>query len=224
MLADAWAIFRKDLRIERRSRELLFSVVAFGVLAAVLYALSFFIDDDKTRAYTPGIIWVTVLYAGSLALGRLFDGEREHDCLGGLLLSPADPRGLYAGKLLTLLFAMFVMELATLPLIFLFFDLFRLMDGQTAALVLASLLLGTIGFAIIGTLFAAMLLSSRMREILVPIIVFPLVTPVLIAGVQCTRTLFEGETDVGRWLSLLGAFDLIYLAVALTLFPRMIRE
>ena len=224
MLADAWAIFRKDLRIERRSRELLFSVVAFGVLATVLYSLSFFIDDDRTRAYTPGILWVTVLYAGSLALGRLFDSERENDCLGGLLLSPADPRGLYLGKVFTLLLAMGIMEAITVPLILLFVDMFKLLDGTAIALATLALALGTIGFAVVGPLFAAMLLSSRLRDILVPIIVFPLVTPVLIAGVQCTRALLEGNQDVSHWLSLLGAFDLIYLATALALFPAMARE
>jgi heme exporter protein B len=224
VLADAWTIFRKDLLIERRSRELFFSVVAFGVLAAVLFALSFYIDDDRTKAYTPGIIWVTVLYAGSLALGRLFDAERENDCLGGLLLSPADPRGLYLGKLMTLLVAMAVMEAVTLPLVMLFFDLFRLLDATTAALGFLALVLGTIGFALVGTLFAAMLLSSRLREILVPVIVFPLVTPVLIAGVQCTRALLEGHTNVWNWISLLASFDLIYLAVALAIFPLMVRE
>jgi len=223
MLRDAWLIFQKDLRIERRSKELLFSVLSYGVLATVLFALSFFVDQDRSRTYTPGILWTTILFAGSLALGRLFDAERESDCLGGLLMSPVHPRAIYLGKLLTWLFAMAVMELVTVPLLFLFFDVFALTDATGLLIVLAQMALGTLGFGIVGTLFAAMLLSSRLRDILVPIIVFPLVTPVLVSGVQGTRAALSGEAAI-HWLSVLGAFDLIYLALALVLFPLMIRE
>lgn len=224
MLRDALWLFRKDLRIERRSKELLFTVVAFAVIAVVLFALSFYLDDDRAKAYTPGILWVTVLFAGSLALGRLYEPERDNDCLGGLLLTAMDPRSLYLGKLLTLLWAMALMEVITVPLIVLFFDIGRVAPSGALGIVSLALALGTVGFAVVGNLFAAMLLSSRLREILVPVIVFPLVTPVLIAGVQCTRAVLGGDYAISHWLWLLGAFDVIYLTVALALFPLMVRE
>ncbi len=224
MIRDALWLFRKDLRIERRSKELLFTVVAFALIAVVLFALSFTLDDDRARAYTPGILWVTVLFAGSLALGRLYEAERDNDCLGGLLLSGLDVRSVYLGKLLTLLWAMGLMELLTVPLVVLFFDLGRVAPPSAFGVIALALVLGTVGFAAVGNLFAAMLLSSRLREILVPVIVFPLVTPVLIAGVQCTRSVLGGDFAVDHWLWLLAAFDVIYLTVSLALFPLMIRE
>ncbi len=224
VLRGALLMFQKDLHIERRSKELLFTVVAFAVIATVLFALSFNLDDDRTRAYTPGILWVTVLFSGSLALGRLYDAERDNDCLGGLLLSAMDPRSLYLGKLLTLLVAMGLMEALTVPLVVLFFDVGRVAPPGALGVVFLALGLGTLGFAAIGNLFAAMLLSSRLREILVPVIVFPLVTPVLIAGVQCTRAVLSGDFEISHWLWLLGAFDAIYLTIALALFPLMLRE
>lgn len=226
MLTDAWLIFRKDLTIERRSREVMFTVLSFGVLATLVFALSFFIDSDTSKAYGPGILWVVVLFAGTLGLQRLFEPERENDCLAGLLLSPADPRGLYAGKVMVQLAFAGLMELICVPLIFLFFDLFELVDLQRAGLIALILALGTIGFALIGTLFAAMLLNTRLKEVLLPVIVYPLVTPVLIAGVQSTRALLSGEeiAEVMGWIALLGAFDLIYCAVALLIFPLMVRQ
>ena len=226
MLRDAWRIALKDLRIEQRTREALFTVVLFGLLAVVVFALSFTIERDTSRAYGPGVIWVTVLFAGTLGLQRLFAPEQENDCLGGLLLSPASARGLYLGKLAVQILFMAVMEIVTIPTAFLFFDLFEYTDAAGLGLVAALLVLGTVGFAIVGTLFAAMLLHNRLRDVMLPIIVYPLVTPVLIAGVQATRSLFMGEPHQAAlgWMALVGAFDLIYLAVSLAIFPYMARE
>lgn len=226
MIKQAWLITKKDITIERRSREVLFTVIWFSLLSVLMFALSFMIDNDTAKSYGPGIIWVTVLFAGTLGLQRLFEPERENDCLAGLLLSPLDPRALYVGKLSVQLGFMFIMELITVPCIFLFFDLFQLLDAGRGATFIALLILGTIGFALVGTLFAAMLLNSRLREVLLPIIVYPIVTPVLISGVQATRELLHGSSgaDVGGWVSLLLAFDLIYLAIALIIFPMMVRE
>jgi len=226
MLRDAWLVFQKDLTIERRSREVLFTVITFSVLSAVIFALSFYMDEDTAKAYGPGVIWVTVLFAGTLGLQRLFESERENDCMAGLLLSPADPRGIYLGKVLVQLWFSGWMLVITVPVIFLFFDLFRVMDANRAALLVLILILGTVGFALLGTLFAAMLLNMRLKDVLLPVIVYPLVTPVLIAGVQSTRALLRGEglESVSGWLTLLAAFNLIYAAVSLVLFPLMVRE
>ena len=224
VLHTAMLIFRKDIAIERRSKETLFTVLSFGLLATLVFALSFFIEDDVSGAYAPGVIWTVVLFASTLGLQRLFESERENDCFGGLLLAPIDLKGVYVGKLMVQLTFSGLMELCTIPLVFLFFDLFSLIDGPRVIYLFALLALGTLGFAIVGTLFAAMLLSSRLREVLLPIVVYPLVTPVLIAGVQGTRMLFIGTESVTHWLSLVAAFDLIYLGIALAIFPRMLRS
>ena len=224
IMSVAKLVYRKDLAIERRSRETLFTVLSFGLLATLVFSLSFFIENDVSGAYAPGVIWIVVLFASTLGLQRLFDAERENDCFGGLLLAPIDLRGVYLGKLLVQLTFSGLMELCTVPLIFLFFDLFSLIDGMRFLTLVLLLVLGTIGFALIGTLFAAMLLSTRLRDVLLPIVVYPLVTPVLIAGVQGTRALFTGVEEVTHWVSLIAAFDLIYLGVALAIFPKMLRE
>ena len=160
MFRDAWLIAEKDLRIERRSKEVVFTVLAFSLLSTLVFALGFYIDRDTAKAYGPGIIWVVVLFAGTLGLQRLFEPERENDCLGGLLLSPADPRGIYLGKLAVQLTLTGLMELVTIPTIFLFFDIFPMLDAPRALLLVAILTLGTVGFAVVGTLFAAMLLNT----------------------------------------------------------------
>ena len=116
------AIYRKDLAIERRSRETLFTVLSFGLLATLVFSLSFFIENDVSGAYAPGVIWIVVLFASTLGLQQLFDAERENDCFGGLLLAPIDLRGVYLGKLLVQLTFSGLMELCTVPLIFLFFS------------------------------------------------------------------------------------------------------
>lgn len=226
MFSVAWLVAKKDWAIERRSREIVFSVVAFSVLSALMFSLSFLVDEDTSRAYGPGVIWVTLLFAGTLGLNRLFEPERENDCMTGLLLSPADPRGIYLGKLVVQLSFMLVMELLTIPLIFMFFDMFKLVSGAATLWLILMLVLGTLGFSIVGTLFAAMLLNSRLKEVMLPVIVYPLVTPVLISGVQGTRLLLENETSevFGGWVGILGAFSLIYLAVALVIYPLMVRE
>ncbi len=224
LLRGARLIFDKDWTIERRSREVAFSMLTFSLLATLVFALGFYVDDDKVRAYVPGILWVVVLFAGTLGLGRLFDSERESDCLGGLLLSPLEPRALYLGKLLVQLVFVGAMELCTLPVLFLFFDVFQLLDARSATWLTLVIVLGTIGFSIVGTLFAALLLDVRMREVLLPIVVYPLVTPVFIEGVSATRALLsDPRADVLDWVMLMAAFDCIYLGLAVALFPKLVR-
>ena len=183
MLKTAWLLFKKDITLERRSREFIFTMLTFSLLTTLIFALSFFIESDVAKAYGPGVLWVVVLFGGTLGLQRLFESERENDCLGGILLSPADPRSLYLSKVTFLIMFMVLMELIFVPAVFLFFDLFEGMSSTTLFTISAVMILGTLGFAIVGTLFAASLLNMRMREVLLPIVVYPLVTFVLIAGV-----------------------------------------
>jgi heme exporter protein B len=226
MLKTAWLLFRKDLILERRSREFIFTMLTFSLLTTLVFALSFFIESDVAKSYGPGVLWVVILFGGTLGLQRVFEPERENDCLGGILLSPACPRSLYLSKVFFLILFMVLMELIFVPTVFLFFDLFEGLGAATVAMITAVMLLGTLGFAFVGILFAASLVNMRMREVLLPIVVYPLVTPVLIAGVQSTRALLSGAapSEVLDWVVLLGAFDLIYLGICLWLFPVMVKE
>jgi heme exporter protein B len=225
MIRSARTIFRKDLTIERRSTEITVSVLLFSALAVVIFAIGFYVDETNAQIYGPGVIWVVLLFASTLALNRLFDTERENDCLGGLLLTPADPRGLYLGKAVFHWLMTLGAAIVTVPAIFMFFDMFRLIGSDAALVLAASLVLGLSAFSLVGTLFAAMLLHTRLREVLLPIVVYPLVTPVLIAGVQITRELLSGApvAEVMGWFYQLVAFDLFFLAGCLVLFPIMVR-
>ena len=163
MLHDALLVLRKDLLIERRSKELLFTVIAFGLLATLVFALSFYIDKRSTVAFSPGVIWVVVLFSGTLGLQRLFAPENENDCMSGLLLSPADPRGIYLGKVMVQLVFSGAMELVTVPLIFLFFDLFPLVDPAKALVIVALLLLGTLRIPLICRILSPWLPQSSLE-------------------------------------------------------------
>lgn len=226
MFRVAWLVLKKDLTIERRSREVLFTVLTFSLLATVVFGLSFYIEGDRSKAYAPGVLWVIVLFSGTLSLQRLFEPERDNDCLGGLLLAPVDPRGVYVGKVLLQIAFSGLMEVVTVPMIFLFFGLFEGLDAVSAGIIASALILGTIGFALVGTLFAALLLRTKMREVLLPVVIYPLVSPVLIGGVQLTRELLTGESPdaVMDWIGILAAFDLIYLGLCLWVFPYLIRD
>jgi heme exporter protein B len=226
MWSDAMRIFRKDVAIELRTREIVFSVLTFSLLATVIIALGFYEDVGQVEIYGAGVIWVVVLFTCTLGLNRLFDAERQDDCLAGLLLTPCDTRSIYIGKVLFQLVVCSVMIVVTVPVIFLFFNMFQLTTPSGVLVIAMTLVLGIIGFSIVGTLFAAMLLNTRLREVLLPVVVYPLVTPVIIGGVQATRQVFNGDgfTDVSDWIGLMAAFDLIYGALCLFLFPKLIRE
>ncbi len=225
MMHTARIVFWKDLRAERRSRELTVSVLLFSALAVLIFAIGFYVDEETAQAYGPGIIWVIVLFSSTLALNRLFDAERENDCLAGLLLTPVDPRGIYLGKMFFHFFMSAGIALVTVPTICLFFDLFRYLSMSAWLWIAGALVLGLWGISMVGTLFGAMLLHTRLREVLLPIVVYPLITPVMIAGVQITRTLLVGGelADVSGWMYQLIAYDCLFFAGCLVLFPALMR-
>ncbi len=225
MMNIARIIFWKDLRTERRSRELTVSVLLFSALAVLIFAIGFYVDDKTAQTFGPGVIWVIVLFSSTLALNRLFDAERENDCLAGLLLTPADPQGIYLGKAAFHFFMSAGISLVTVPAICLFFDMFRHLSMVAGLWIALALFLGLLGISLVGTLFGAMLLHTRLRDVLLPIVVYPLITPVMIAGVQITRSLLAGgqAADVLGWIYQLVAYDCLFLAGCLVLFPVMMR-
>lgn len=216
VLRSAWLIAAKDLRVETRSRELVYTTVFFAVTAVLIFAFSF-VQEDSTvpTGAASGILWVTLTFSGTIALTRTFEREREHDTLRGLLLSPVERSAVYLGKLMAVLMLLAGVEAVLLPLTALFFQapLFR-----TPGMMLAILATGTLGFASVGTLFAAMLVRARSRDVLLPVVLFPIVVPVIIAGVRGTNALFLPEPDLAiarLWLAMLVSFDAVFLSLAL---------
>lgn len=213
----AWAVVWKDLLVERRSKEGMNALVFFAVLLLFLFAFALGTDPARLRAVLPGLLWIAFLLAGLLGLGRAFLVERENDCLEGLVLAPGDKGAVYLGKLGATVALMLAMEAA----FFLAVGVFYNIDLWTALprLFLVAFL-GTVGFAALGTLFAAMTLQLRAREVLFPLLLLPPVVPVLLAAVQLTEAALDGAPwgAVGPWVSLLIGFDVIFVVAGLLTF------
>ncbi len=215
------AIVGKDLRVEFRTREILYTTTLFALLLVVIFAFAFLSDPTKSRDYGPGIIWVTVLFATTVGQNRLFDRERENDCLWSLLLSPAAPSTVFLAKATAQLAFALLMQVPTILLILVFFDL-RVTDPFAFV---AALALGNVALALVGTLFAAMLMNARMKEVLLPLVTYPLFVPVVIAGVKVTAVAVGAPIaeDPEVWLKFLLGFDMIFGVVTVMLFGRMVR-
>lgn len=220
----AWTLARKDLVIEARSRELAYTTLFFAVAVVLVFSFSFVVDGAPLTDAGAGILWVSVAFSGTLALGRTFERERQAETLRALLLAPVDRAALYLGKLLGLLILMFGVELLIVPLVGLLFHvpLFR-----APGLLLALLFTGTLGFAAVGTLFAAMLMRAHSRDVLLPVLLYPVTVPLVIAGVRGTASIFAIEPSfemAQAWLSMLVFFDAVFLTLALWMFGPVMSE
>ena len=216
-----WAIVWKDVMVERRSKETVNAVLFFSILLMFVFEFTLGADRERLAAVLPGLLWLAVLLAGLLGLGRSFVLERENDCWEALLLTPGDKGAVYVGKLLGNLLLMALVETVVLALFTLFMnvDVLRAMHG-----LLVVLALGTLGIAAVGTLFGAMTAHVRARELLFPVLLLPVLVPVLLAIVKSTEALLAGEAlgAVDHWLKLLIAADVIYVVAGLLTFDVLL--
>jgi heme exporter protein CcmB len=223
-LRTAWLVTRKDLLVEARSREILYTTLFFAVSCVLVFAFGFVREGRPLEDAASGILWIAISFSGTLALGRAFERERQSETLRALLMAPIDRPALYVGKLTGILLLLFAVEVIVVPLIALMFQarLFAfpfLMVGLLAA--------GTFGFAAVGTLFAAMLGRARSRDVLLPVLLYPITIPVIIAGVRGTAALLQTETDIPMaqaWLSMLVFFDVVFVTLALWTFEPVMTE
>ena len=222
-----WIVARKDLAVESRSRELLNTTIFFAVSCVVVFSVSFVGEGGDGRAITDaaaGILWIAIAFSGTLALGRTFERERYGDTLRALLLAPGARAAVYVGKLIGIVALLLTTQIVLLPLVALLFQA-RLFDH--IGLISALLVLGTVGFASVGTLFAAMLARARSRDVLLPILLYPVTIPVMIAGVRGTSALLavEPQLDMARlWVMLLLAFDVVFVTLSLWTFESLMTE
>ncbi len=217
ILRQTLTIIKKDLRREWRTREILATTISFAVLLMVVFTFAFYLDDETTSLVFPGILWVAIIFTGTLAISRTFQNEREDDRLRALALIPGSQYSLYLGKFTVNLLFMFLFELALVPLLILTFGVD--VTGVLGLHVL-TIAVGTIGFAALGTLVSAMLVRNDLREVLLPIVLYPLLIPLLIAGVQVTSNLLDGGdwSTVGPWIQAMMAMDIAYGLLSLILF------
>jgi heme exporter protein B len=216
-----WAIVWKDLAAEMRSREILSAMLVFALL--VIFIFNFALElDAKTRAnVTAGVLWVTFAFAGTLGLNRSMASEKDRGCLDGLLLAPVDRTAIYFGKAISNLVFMLVIATIVLPVYSILYNI----NVITPGVVLVTLL-GSIGYVAVGTLLAAMAVQTRTRDILLPILLFPVVLPLFIAAVKASSGFLAGIPmgEISPWLNLLIVYDVIFIAVAFMVFDFIVEE
>lgn len=216
---QVWAILWKDIRYELRSKQTWTSMGLFALLVLVIFNFAFDLRVDNRAAVAPGALWIAFVFASTLGLGRTIAAEREKGSMDRLLLCPVDRKAIYLAKLLGNLLFIGVVEIVALPVFIILFDL-PLAVGPLLPVVL----LGSLGIAAVGTLFSAMAAATRARELLLPILVFPLLVPVVIAAVRLTGDLLAPVANEPPWLGLIVAFDVIFLSVSMLMFQYVIEE
>lgn len=220
-LRRVFAIFAKDVAAELHTREMVSAMLVFSVLALLVFSLALDLGGAVARAAAPGVLWTTVAFAGTLGLSRSLAREQQSGCIDGLLLAPVDRSAIFFGKTLGNLAFIGVVEIVLLPLFSALLDVPLLHPG-----VLVVTALGTLGYAAVGTLLAAIAVNTRAREVMLPILFLPLVIPVLIGAVRATGWLVEGGTlaEVRGWMRLLVVYDLVIVAVSALTFGYVVGE
>jgi heme exporter protein B len=223
LLRTTAAVARKDLKVEWRTKTAFMSSLVFAVLVlAVLY-----FARDKTSVgdfdIAPGALWVTFTFAGMLGLNRAFLLERENRALDGLRLTPVTPTALFLGKVIGNLVFLGVVELVSLPLFILFYDV---PIWRQLPLLLAVVALATVGYVAVGTLLSAMVVRTRFSEVMLPVLLLPFLVPPIVGAVQLTWRILALRplSELTGWLSLLTAFDIIFFTLSLLLFEAILVE
>lgn len=220
-LASAFAVAAKDVRAELRSREAAGGSLVFALLTLVIFNFAFDLEGEMKEAARPGVLWVAIVLAGMMAFGHIFAQEREQGGFEGLMLTPVDRSAVFLGKAGAALLLTFALEAFLLPVFAVFSGVSILSPG-----LLLIIAMGTVGYVVVGTLFSAMAVTSRSRELLLPLLLLPVATPVLIAGVEGARSALGGEPfgELMPALTVLAAFDVVFLGLCPFLFEYVLEE
>ena len=213
----------KDLVTELKTRELFSSMFIFALLVIVIFIFSVDLSIVKANEVGPGVLWVAFLFAGTMGLNRSFMLEKENGCLQGLILTPADRTAIYFGKLISNLIFLLVMEIFILPLFMLFFNVDII---SFIGPLLVVIFMGTLGFCAIGTLLSSLSSNLKTREIMLPILLYPLIVPVVIAVVRMTSQVLDGKSlgTMMNWVGLTLAFDIIFIGVSILTIDHILEE
>jgi len=215
------AVLWKDLTAEFRSRELFSAMLVFSLLIILIFNFALELDIKTRQSVNAGVLWATFAFAGTLGLNRSMAIEKDRGCLDGLLLAPVDRSAIYFGKVLSNLAFMLIVEIIVLPIYSVLYNVNLFLPG-----LLLVILLGSIGYVGVGTLLAAMSVQTRTRDILLPILLFPVVIPVLLAAVKASSGILAGAelADILLPINLLIAYDVIFIAVAFMVFDSVVEE
>lgn len=208
---------------EIRSKDLFISMFTFSLIIIFIFSIVLNLSADIKNVVSPAVLWITFLFSGSIGLGRSFAMEKESEAIKGLLLAPVDRSLIYVGKFLSNFTFLLIIELFTIPIFIVVFNYGLNINFMGIILVI---FLGTVGFGSVGTVFAAMSINTRLREVLLPILYFPIIIPVLLASVNITGSLLDGKmlTDNASSLQLLIVFDIIFLSAGILIYQYVIEE
>ncbi|MGC8855164.1 MAG: heme exporter protein CcmB [Anaerolineae bacterium] len=220
-LRTVLAVVQKDLAAELRSRELLSAMLLFSLLVILIFNFALELDVKTRQSVTSGVLWATFAFAGTLGLNRSMAMEKDRGCLDGLLLAPVDRAAIYFGKVISNLAFMLIVEGIVLPLYSVLYNVNLFRPG-----LLMVILLGSIGYTAIGTLLSAMSVQTRTRDMLLPILLFPVVVPLLIASVKASAGYITTAPfdEILPWLNLLIAYDVIFTSIAFMVFDYVVEE
>jgi heme exporter protein B len=217
LLAVVW----KDLTAEINSRELISAMLVFGMLVILIFNFALELDARERSTVTSGVLWATFAFAGTLGLNRSMAVEKDRGCLDGLLLAPVDRTAIYFGKVVSNLIFMLIVEIIVLPIYSILYNVNLFVPG-----LLVVFLLGSIGYVVVGTLLATMAVHARTRDILLPILLFPLVIPILLSAVRASNGFLQGLelAEIMSSLNLLIVYDVIFTAIAFMVFDFVVEE
>jgi heme exporter protein B len=215
------AIVWKDLAAEWRSRELISAMLVFALLVIFIFNFALELDAQARSNVTAGVLWVTFVFAGTLGLNRSLAVEKDRGCLDGLLLAPVDRTAIYFGKAIANLVFMLAVAAIVLPLYSILYNMNLFNLG-----LIGVILLGAEGYVAVGTLLAAMAVQTRTRDILLPILLFPIIIPVLVAAVKASTGFLQGAPmdEITPWINLLLVYDVVFTAVAFMVFEYVVEE
>lgn len=215
------AIIWKDLAAEMRSRELIGAMLVFALLVILIFNFALELDLRTRGTITSGVLWVTFAFAGTLGLNRSMAIEKDRGCLDGLLLAPVDRSAIFFGKMVGNLIFMLIVEIVILPTYSILYNVNLINPG-----LIAVILLGSIGYSTVGTLLSSMAVQARTRDILLPILLFPVILPVLVAAVKASSGILQGYewAEIMTWINLLIVYDVIFVAVSFMVFDFVVEE
>lgn len=217
-------ILMKEILSEYKTKDVLISMLLFGLLVILMFNFAFEPDSEEIRNFGPGLLWMTFIFSGLLGMNRTFAGEKENKVLEGIMLSPISWNSIYLGKMLANLLFMLLAESIILCLFSLFFNYAIWPRIEWMAIIT---FLGTLGFSAVGTLLAAISMNTRMSEVMLPILLLPLALPVILSVVLATTANFSTPTDQNSmifWIKVLIAYDVIFITVPLMLFDYVLEE
>lgn len=221
LLRPILIIVWKDLLLELRSKDLVVSIVVFGLVVVVVFNFALNNTPGRSAELAPGILWSAFAFSAVLGMNRAFVRDQEQGGLEGLLISPISRDAIFLGKALTSLIFMLLVEAALLPVYAVMLD-FSVLSWS----LMLTIFLGTLGFAVVGTLFSAIAVQTRSREIMLPVLFFPVLLPVIIAAVEASTRAVGGVTFIGlgRWLPLIVVFDALFLVICPWVFSFVVEE